>query len=470
MTRVRLARRAARAGACASLASIALLAAVGAYAQDGSSPATSPPSVDHPHWWNSDGLMVLMQEYAIDGLIVPYANQSTDESYARFILGGPETPYSTIVERNLGAVDPQTARALAILSITHGPVSQHRLHEWKRWDLGYTRLSPMLAAPVPDDLKEFSHGVPHIMKAGLDPDIYKAAILWTDVLDHPTIVANYALALQVLRDKLAATPQAQWYERNLRPAVMSRFLDATLYGNPQHGDFHYLVQLLDGELSTWSPAKINRYGFRQLSGPFRVARIAAALNERTNRVSYACVSPETPDYTVAGMGGRDGRDLCFTAATDRAIHQWYVRRWIHEVMAFGGDAWNAELQNELARMVVPLLSSSQGFVGRLRFDHMHKVTSLETIDLKVANQLLSDGRMSHEQGDALVRNLFTKTCGWLRDACHSLNPIHDALRRGTLAANVHPSCRAFAVRSYRCTGLRRSDGRRSRHDAADRRR
>jgi len=392
-------------------AAMAFAAGASAHAQE--LPAVSADTslaAGHPHWWDADELTSLMQEYAVDGLVAHYVGASTDASYARYVLGAKETPYSDVANVKLGASSPQLNRAMAMLSIASGPVTQRQVHEWKVWDLGYTKLGPILAAPVPDELKEFKEGVPHVMKAGLDPDIYKASLLWTDVLGHPTIVANYALALQVLRDKLARTPRALWYERNLRVDVMGRFLDATMNGNPTHSDFHYLVQLLDGELSTWRPVKTNRYGFRQLAGPFRVAHIAAALNERLNHGSYTCARPGKPDYSVAGMGGEDTRDLCFSAATDRAIHAWYVGRWILEVMAFGGEAWTAELQNELASMVVPLLASSQGAVGRTTYDQMHGVTSLETNHLKVANYLLSEARMSTQQGDALVKAVFTSRC------------------------------------------------------------
>lgn len=362
------------------------------------------------HAVGQDALMTLLREHARDGRLLAYLNESTDASYARWVLGGEETPYADLVSVELSLPDASERRALQVLSGSHGPVTQRQLHEWKVWDLGFTKVGPMRGAPVPDELRSAAWGVPHIMKAGIDPDIYKACMHGVLDIGHPAIQANYALALQLLRERLIATPRTFWYIRGLRVDVMGRFLDPARHGQPGKFDFHYLIELLDGELSGWRPAGTNLYGFRQLPATLRLGRIAAAYQEAMPRGTNACRANGEHDPAVAGAGDGDGRPLCFTDATDRAIYRWYARSIIDELMAIGPIPAGANITT-LQQLAGPLVSSSQGHLGIPLIDRMGQAITLETVHAKAALQLLSANQLPARQGDVLVRNLFSQRCG-----------------------------------------------------------
>lgn len=358
--------------------------------------------------WDKDALLVLLREHAAMGQTLAYVNDSTDASYARWVFGGGETPYADLADVGLSPPDEATRRAIEVASTTLGPVTQRQLHDWKVWDLGYTKVAPMRRASVPEELRT-AVGVPQIMKAGIDPDIYNACTQgWLDI-GHPAIQANYALALQVLREKLRETNRRFWHERGLRADVIGRFLDPARHGRPTDFDLHYLIELLDGELSTWRAAQLNDYGFRQLPATFRLARIAAAYQEALPRDAAACQADGTRDPAHAGMGGDDGRSLCFADATDRGAYEWYARTLKQEFTTLGSIP--AERTTVLQRLAAPLFSSSQGRIGMPLIRGMQAIVSLENVQMKVANQLLAQGQMSVAEGDLMVRNLGIRKCG-----------------------------------------------------------
>jgi len=360
-------------------------------------------------YWDKDALLVLLKEHAADGTLHDYVNESTDASFSRWLIGGFETPYSELAGVALSPPDDATRRAIALASSTHGPVTQRMLHDWKVWDLGYTKVDAMRRAPVPEELRAGAWGVPHIMKAGIDPDLYKAGMRGLLDINHPAIQANYVLALQVLREKLTEVNQRFWRERGLRGDVIGRFTDPERHGEPTDFDLHYLVQLLDGELSTWRGAGTNRYGFRELPANLRLARLAAAYREGMPYSSQPCASDRRYMATHAGMGGNDGRPLCFDDATDRAVYHWYT----HELR----DDLGVLLVNPgartttLLRLTGPLYTSNQGRLGIPDPFRRMLSDSLEMVQIKVANRLLAHGELSAAQGDTVARTLSEHWCG-----------------------------------------------------------
>ncbi|SEO99813.1 hypothetical protein SAMN02800692_3142 [Luteibacter sp. UNC138MFCol5.1] len=363
-------------------------------------------------FWRKDAVLALLREYAAAGQTHAYINESTDASYSRWVFGGDETPYAELRENvSLSPVDEPTREAMYLVAEGREAMTQRQLHDWKVRDLGYTKATAMREAPVPDDLRDGAWGVPHILKAGVDADIYKACMRGILDIGRPAMQANYAMALQVLRERLLDTPRDAWYERGLRSDVIGRFLDPARHGQPHRSDMHYLIQLLDGELSTWrATSATNRYGFPALPANLRLARIAAAYREGMPGGTDACLPNGRHDPAKAGMGGADPRPLCLADATDRAIHRWYGQAIIDEVLAVG-DISGESLSTSLQNLASPLQSSSLGHLGIPLDGQLDRIVTLDMAEAKAANRLVSVGQMSMRQGDMVLRHVSMKQCG-----------------------------------------------------------
>lgn len=285
------------------------------------------------------------------------------------------------------------------VSTSSHPVSQRQLHDMKVWDLGFTKNHPPEdVAHSPADLRTIA-GAPGIMKAGVEPDIYIQAIHLLGP-DYPAMVANYAVAAQVLRTKLATTPRWLWESRGLRQDVLDRFVNMTGAHGLSDFDLHYLIQLLEGAMATWDAGPQSVYGNRELSVPLRVGRLAAAYRQRLPFTNEPCLASGAYDPVHAGMGGVDRRPLCFDDATDRAVHAWYAMTLIRELASAGVPE----------RMAAPLRASRQGWIGIRRPGTFKAATRQEVVEAKVAGQLLGEGAMSYGDTYDVTRRALRLAC------------------------------------------------------------
>jgi len=352
-----------------------------------------------------DPMTVLIREYSRGNGSHEYLNSGTDESYARYVLDRPSSPYANLKWSLLPPPDAPTRRAIESVSTQEHPVNLRDLHDMKVWDLGFTKARVSSETfRMPEELR-YLPGAWSIVKAGIEPDIYVQAIR-NQSLAHPAMTANYALAAQLLRTKLTATPRSLWKARGLRHDVLDRFVGGEFM---QAHDFHYLIQFLDGALAAWDAGSTSVYGFRQLPAPLRLGRIAAAYRQRLPFEHEPCLQDGTHDPEYAGAGILDRRPLCFDDATDRAIHVWYAHELVQELASI--HERSDGIVSLAERMAAPLRSSRQGWIGIRRPDAIAEVTRIEVVEAKVASQLLVEGDVSYRDAFGASRRALRPSCG-----------------------------------------------------------
>jgi hypothetical protein len=344
-----------------------------------------------------DPIAALIREYSKEGTSAEYMQRDSDKTYARYVLNRPDFPYADEVVRALPSADEPTRRAVVTASTPERPVNQRDLHNMKVWDLGFTKARMGYDIHwLPAEL--YFPGAANAVKAGVEPDIYAQALRLTGG-GYPAIAANYAVAAQLLRAKLASTPRQRWTERGLRQDVIDHFVHADDATKLSDFDLHYLIQLLDGAMAGWDVGHQSVYGLRELPLPFRVGRIAAAYRERNPYDDPPCLANGRYDPAQAGMGGFDRRPLCFGDATDRAVHAWYAGTLRDELST-----------RAVERMAAPLRSSRQGWIGVARPGAIGLASRKEVVEAKVANNLLVVGDLSYRDGSDATRRALHLTC------------------------------------------------------------
>jgi hypothetical protein len=354
-----------------------------------------------------DVMSALIQEYSREGNSAEYLARSDDSSYERYVLNRPGFPYADVIHVSLAEPDAPTRRVIRRASTSEFPVNSRDLHDMKVWDLGYTkaRIGREISR-MPDNLRNVP-GAPSLIKAGVDVDIYVQAFHLSGA-DYPMLAANYALAAQLLRTRLATTPQNLWTEHGLRHDVLDRFLHAATANGVHDHDLYYLIHVLDGAMSTWSAGALSSYGLRDLPTDFRLARMAAAYRDRLSYEHEPCLPDRTYDAQHAGMGGVDKRPLCFDDATDRAVHRWYAARFRAEMSSIRSVPRSGATIAE--RMARPLDASRQGWIGIRRNGLIEDATRLEVVQAKIADKLHAEGLLSHRETADVSRRALQLTC------------------------------------------------------------
>lgn len=368
--------------------------------------ASATPTPSHATRQTVDVISALIQEYSREGTSAEYLNRIDDSGYERYVLNRPGFPYADVIQVSMPEPDEPTRRAIASLSTAEYPLNHRDIHDMKVWDLGYTKSRVGREIPwLPADLGAIP-GASSLVKAGVDPDIYVQAIYLAGV-DYPIIAANYALAAQILRAKLASTARTLWAQHGLRHDVLDRFLHAPTVRGVYDYDLHYLVHILDGALSTWTAGSQSNYGLRELPTNLRVARVAAAYRERMPYEHEPCRGDRTYDAQHAGMGGIDKRPLCFDDATDRAVYFWYAMQFRAELLSThvsrGGET-------AAERMAAPLSASRQGWIGVRRNGLIEDTARLEVVEAKIADRLLAEGLLPYRDAFDVAQRALRLTC------------------------------------------------------------
>jgi hypothetical protein len=355
----------------------------------------------------ADVMSALIQEYSREGTSAEYLRRSSDHSYERYVLNRPGFPYAEVVHASLPEADAPTRRVIAAVSSSGHPVNGRDLHDMKVWDLGYTKARLGREIPqLPGSLGNVS-GARSLVKAGIDLDIYAQATHLVGP-DYPMIAANYALAAQVLRTRLTTMPRTLWAQHGLRPDVLDRFVHAESGPAMDDYDFHYLIHILDGALSTWTAGEPSTYGLRELPTNFRLARVAAAYRDRMPYDHEPCHDDHTYDAQHAGMGGVDRRPLCFDDATDRAVHSWYAAEFRTEMSSLRPVPRNGLTTAE--RMAVPLNASRQGWIGIRRNGLFEDAIRLEVVEAKISDALLAEGKLPYRDAFDVSRRALRLAC------------------------------------------------------------
>ena len=193
-------------------------------------------------------------------------------------------------------------------------------------DIGMTRGYAGLSDPlVPLPTLGRPWAAEQIVKAGVSVDIAKKALSLAGDGAY-AVAANYAVAMQVLVEKMACFTPERWDEIGLRSDVAARFMKASRLAEIDDFDLVYLSRLLQGELSSWRPGGLSIYGRRQLPAALRVARVAAAYRDLQGYSNEPCTDKGQAKNGVAATSPlENARTMCFVDATDRAVYAWYLK-------------------------------------------------------------------------------------------------------------------------------------------------
>lgn len=299
-------------------------------------------------------ILPFLQSARIARLGVTEALDVDNASLARDMLVDPSSPYSAPIDAPsfMNDVDwPELAASLP------GAMDDAAILAVLRWDLGMTRARPGVDVPPGPGFRD-PFVAASARKADVDP-----AIFWhmLDLLGyrHSTKAAVYVVGLEILRRQLETVPKDQQEAHGVDGAVYERVMGARNAESLSPHDLRYLSTLVQYRLLHWQGGGRTAAGLRQLPVAYRVARVAAAYRDTEGYFAAPpCLRDGSPAPRVAGTGSEgDSRPLCFVAATDRAVHRWYVDEARREA------AWKPPRQHEgglmhlvaLAGLMMPLL-------------------------------------------------------------------------------------------------------------------
>ena len=293
-----------------SRAAIVLAATFGPFTSEAARSASGPPLGDFTAIWMEERIKA-------SGL----ANaMRSDDVLVATLLVDPSSPYSALADRRarrLGG-DPWKRALRRMEEDVDAPMNDDEAQHAVAWDLGLTNALPGLAAG--DQPVAFAGNAlvqANLIKSGVSVDIFVQSLrLFGE--RHYAIAAYYAVAAQVLRDRVPMLPESRRRASGIREMVGFRFLLADRVTDIVGSDWAYLSNMLESEMSTWHAGRRTIYGHREILLAFRVARVAAAY-----RQSLPQEGP--PPCDARGMAQRQARELCFSQATDRAVHAWYRR-------------------------------------------------------------------------------------------------------------------------------------------------
>lgn len=249
------------------------------------------------------------------------------------LLVDPTSPYSDVKGDPAFTNDVEWPDVLARLP---GNLSTSDALAVLNWDLGLTRARPGLDVVTRSGFRD-PFVAASAAKADVDADIFWHMVDLTG-FRHSTRAATYAVAMQILRQQLRETDSARQASLGIDKDVFHRVMNAAYLDRVTTYDLHYLTTLVQHRLIHWQVGGRATTGSRALPTAFRVARVAAAYRDAQGYLSgFPCTPSATPHDGSAGTGAEgDERPLCFVAATDRAIHRWYVdesdrqARWVPE--------------------------------------------------------------------------------------------------------------------------------------------
>jgi hypothetical protein len=257
-----------------------------------------------------------------------------------------------------------------------------------RWDLGVTRARPGIDIAVPPTQGYRDRFVAaSAIKADVDADIFWHMLGLTG-FRHSTKAAFHAVGMQVLRQQIEATAPERRAALGIDEGVFERVMRAPSLQQLAEHDVRYLSMLVQHRLVHWRAGGQASNGLRELPIAFRIARVAAAYRDAEGYFIGAPCRPDgSPSPHVAGTGlAGDPRDLCFVAATDRAVHRWYV----DEVRAQARPVRHAPEPSGLARLATVLA---------LAFPLIEMAGALEVVEAAVADDLAGVEALSAEDAE-----------------------------------------------------------------------
>lgn len=246
----------------------------------------------------------------------------TNTTFVRQMLVEPASPYSDLIAEPAFTNDVEWPELLE--RISGGPLTSNEALAVMQWDLGMTRARPGVDIETKPGYRH-DFAAASAIKADVDPDIFWHVLDLTGY-GHSAKGAGYAVGLQILRRQLAKTPDDRRIALNVDPDVFMRFMRARHFDEVTEYDLRYLSALVQQRLVHWRAGERTPAGRRELPIAYRIARTAAAYRDLEGYLAgYPCDAAARPVEGTAGTGmAGDDRPLCFVAATDRAVHRWYL--------------------------------------------------------------------------------------------------------------------------------------------------
>jgi hypothetical protein len=344
-------------------------------------------------------VIALIRAYARRDGNASYVLTGTDEAFAQWELREPSSPYSMLAARELAPMTWPERFAAESFAIEGHILGQRELHQRKQRELGYTKSRPwtdvvdIYRAPI-----NTVRGVPSHVKAGIDSDIL-IAVRDEVGRDYPAIAALYAVSVQLLREKLDATPAADHRRLGLHKEALGHVDDRPPTWKPTSFDRQYLAVLLDGAMREWNIGPPDSAWVSPLPVPFRIARMAAAYRDQQPYAVDPCLNPREHNPATAGKGGDDPRPLCFNDATDRAVYAWFVAELRREMAREGAVEFG---QAHLVEMLDPFRYTQFGSLA-LAKPLLDSAVRKEVIDMKAVNRVVVDGDLSYEASLPVIR-------------------------------------------------------------------
>jgi hypothetical protein len=198
------------------------------------------------------------------------------------------------------------------------------------WDLGFTKALPGYqvlpdpTAPTPGNVA--NEVAVNIAKSGVDLTLWTRAVNLADNGGAlTTLGAEYAVAMQVVSDWIANTPDERKAMRlGIDAGIVSRFSHASSLADIPDRDLAYVAAVLGSELSTWRAGRINRYGVRELPTPLRIARATMMHWAQSAPSPSGCAADGSGVALGAAQQAGDlKKPMCTSEATDRAVYARY---------------------------------------------------------------------------------------------------------------------------------------------------
>lgn len=295
------------------------------------------------------------------------AAADTDDSLIeRFLLADPASPYSDLKFAPNSLVEEAWHDELKAAGITMEEGFRQLAHR-----LGMTKARPYTDVVLRPELSSYDPFVAaQVVKADVDVDIFRQAIEHFQ-FHRSAIAANFAVAAQLLRERMSEVDPSRYEAAYILPDVLERFMALGPDDQMAEFDAEYLEFILSAETSAFHAYRKPGKQDSVLPPQFRVARLAAAYHDRTG---YYGTSPCLPSAQfrpgLAGTGEEgDTRALCFVDATDRAVHAWYLQQYRNQAEGIKRYPDKVVYDSALRRLLRPIaiISEAVGIVSFIRF-------------------------------------------------------------------------------------------------------
>lgn len=305
----------------------------------------------------------------------------------RQLQADPTSPYSALVGH------PRFTNEvgwIAVLDSLPGLPSEATVLSSLALDLGLTRARPAIDVRERTGFRD-RFVAANATKAGIDPDIF-----W-HMLDlggfrHSARTAPYALALQILRRQMKSVPTSRHAMNGIDAGVFNRVMAARSLQQVTPYDLAYMDALAQHALIHPRTGEASGDGTALPPMPYRVARLAAAWRDTEG---YLTRPPCNAEGAARASGATD--IPCFVAATDRAVHAWYITELRRQASLppSHADGEGASRLIAAVALLLPLLDIA---------------AMAEAIEASVADDLVFEGTLEAGDAEAAEQRAASLTC------------------------------------------------------------